>query len=73
MFYSWAAVARMREQKGLAAPAITATQLFALVSFSNCCEGGHAARGQPFAVTRLTCTLPGTHNYIYTNNFVTVT
>lgn len=49
MFYSWAAVARMREQKGLGAQAITATQLFALVSFSNC----RAAGGQPCAAPRL--------------------
>lgn len=49
MFYSWAAVARMREQKGLGAQAITATQLFALVSFSNC----RAAGGRPCAAPRL--------------------
>lgn len=53
MFYSWAAVARMREQKGLGAQAITATQLFALVSFSNC----RAAGGQPCAAPRLARTL----------------
>lgn len=57
MFYSWAAVARMREQKGLGAQAITATQLFALVSFSNCREGGRAAGGLPCAAPRLARTL----------------